>query len=158
MNKEKLNKIVESVYKATTSGSMKWSLFNSVFNSDTRHKFEAISSDGITKFYCEVSLSNDLKLDNSPAMLRILNPGMVDDGVYLHSPDYPTIKLIQNWIYINHVQTGLKIVNQDNVMDDILRGIDVSEYRDKKIETILGENSIKHEEEKKSLLKKLFGK
>jgi hypothetical protein len=159
MRKEKLSQIVDGVYKATVNGSLKWSLANSIFNSDTRHKYTSMSTDGVTKFNCEVTLKDDLTLSTTGCSLNISNPSMVDDGAYLYSDEYPVTKSIQRWIYDNHVQPGLKVANQDNVMDDILKGIDVSEYRDKKIETILDEKPImKEEEPKKSLLKKLFGK
>lgn len=36
MSNEKLNKIAEMVYRATVSGSLKWSLANSIFNSDNK--------------------------------------------------------------------------------------------------------------------------
>lgn len=161
MSKEKLSQIVEGVYRATLNGSLKWSLAKSIFNSDTRHKYESFSPDGATKFSCEVTLNENLSLSKSESTLHIDNKSMVDDGKYLRSGDYPVVITIQRWIYENHVQPSISVANQEQVMDDILKGIDVSEYRDKKIETILEEKPIIEQEStepKKSIFKKLFGK
>jgi len=88
--------------------------------------------------------------------LQIQNPNMIDDGTFLYPRDYPGVKLLQEWLYREHVLPTIKVANQDKVMDDILKGIDVSEYRDKKLEDILGDD--KPEVEKKSIFSKIFGK
>lgn len=174
MSQEKLNKIVDSVYKSTVSGLLKWSIRNSLFNSDTRHRYESMSDDGITKFYVEVCLKNDLTFDSrSSTYVNICNEKMLDKGAYIHSDKCPSIKLIEEWIYRNHIKPSIKISDQDSVMDDILNGIDISGNRDKKIDTILSsvkeKNDIKEEKNdakvtsddlktKKSFFDKLFGK
>lgn len=165
MSNEKLSKIVEMVYKATISGSLKWSLANSIFNSDTRHKYTALSADGITTFSCAIDLKKDLTFSKvSRCSMDISNPKIVDDVSYLWSDKYPTVTLIQEWIYNTHIKPKISLANQDDVMDDILSSIDVSEYRDQKIETILNSKPIMEEkteektEVKQSIFKKLFGK
>jgi len=166
MNRDKLSQIVESVYKATINGSLKWELSSSCFNSDTRHKHESISTDGITKFYCEVRLSNDMKLDPLQyCPMHVSNPNMIDDGVYLYPREYPLVIDLQKWLYENLVLPKINIANQDKVMDDILKGTDISEFRDKKLDSILSDQLIKasndlpiEEEPKKSLIRKIFGK
>lgn len=155
MKKEKLSQIVDGVYKATISGSLKWSLSNSCFNSDTRHKHESDSSDGVTKFVCEVSLSDDMKLEANNS-LYVSNPNMIDGGIYLSTREYQVVALIQTWLYTNLVLPQINISNQDVVMDDILKGIDVSEYRDRKLNEILSDKV--KEDEKKSLIKRLFNR
>jgi len=162
MNKEKLGQIVESVYKATINGSLKWKLSNSCFNSDTRHKHESMSTDGITKFYCEVTLTKDMVLDPVNA-LNVSNPNMIDDGAYLTTRDYPLVIELQKFLYEKLVLPKINITNQDKVMDDILKGIDISEYRDKKLDSLLGDELAKasndvEEPKNKSLIRKIFGK
>lgn len=165
MKKEKLSKIVDGVYHATISGSLKWSLSNSIFNNDTKHKYESLSSDGITKFSCSIELEDNLSLRSSSIAgrysIHISNPNMIDDGVHLYSNDYPIIESIQKWIYKTHILPNLKVANQEKVMDDILKGIDVAEFRDKKIENILGESESKDvpkNDVKKGILGRIFGK
>ena len=161
MSNEKLSKIVEMVYRATVSGSLKWKLANSIFNSDSRHKYTALSADGITTFSCSVDLKKDLSFNKgSRCSMDISNPNIVDDVSYLWSDKYPTVSLIQEWIYNTHIKPSISLANQDDVMDDILSSIDVSEYRDQKLETLLNDKPIIEEktETKKSIFKKLFGK
>jgi len=92
--------------------------------------------------------------------MDISNPNIVDDVSYLWSDKYPTVQLIQEWIYNTHIKPSISLANQDDVMDDILSSIDVSEYRDQKLETLLNDKPIIEEktETKKSIFKKLFGK
>jgi hypothetical protein len=161
MSNEKLNKIVEMVYKATINGSLKWSLANSIFNSDTRHKYTALSADGITTFSCAIDLKKDLNFNKgSRCSMDISNPNIVDDVSYLWSDKYPVIESIHEWIYTTHIKPSINLANQDDVMDGILSSIDVSEYRDQKIETILNDKPIIEEktEVNQSFFKKLFGK
>jgi hypothetical protein len=160
MSKEKLNKIAEMVYKATIIGNLKWELDDSIFNSDTVHKYKSLSADGITIFSCKIILKKNLSFDkNNRCSLDISNPNIVDNSSYLWSDLYPIVMDIQEWIYRNNIKSNIKLSNQESVMDDILSGIDVSEFRDQKIETILNKSSIIEEkkDQKKSFLKKLFG-
>lgn len=161
MSTEKLNKIAEMVYKATISGSLKWRLANSIFNSDTRHKYTALSADGVTTFSCSIDLKKDLTFNKGyRCSMDVSNPNIVDDVSYLWSDRHPIVGDIQEWIYNTHIKPSIKLANQDSVMDDILSGIDVAEYRDQKIETILNDKPIIEEkkEVKQSIFKKLFGK
>lgn len=161
MSNEKLNKIAEMVYRATVSGSLKWSLANSIFNSDTRHKYTTLSADGVTRFSCSIDLKKDLTFNKgSRCSMNISNPNIVDDVSYLWSDKHPIIESIQEWIYNTHIKPSISLANQDDVMDDILSSIDVSEYRDQKLETLLNDKPIIEEktETKQSIFKKLFGK
>jgi hypothetical protein len=159
MNKDKLQRIVDSVHAATTNGSLVWKLTTSMFNNDTTHKFESISEDGVTRFTCTISLNRDLTLYNVLASLNISNPSIIDGSVDLRYLDYKNISEIHEYIYKNQVLPNLKISDQDKVMDDILKGVDVSEYRDKKIDTILDNIATSvdnHTKAKKSLFKRIF--
>ena len=159
MNKEKLTKLVESVYLSTQNESLVWTPSYSIFNNDTSHKYESQSSDGITKFSMTIELTKDLKLSNN-CHLGVSNPNIVDGNINLYSytDDYPVVKNIQDFIYHKYVKSLIKVPSQDKVMDDIIGAIDVSGNRDRKIETILEDSPIKEEKESKSFLKKLFGK
>ncbi len=151
MNKdEKILSIIDNIYKATISGSLKWDIANSIFNNDTSHRYKSLSSDGITKFQCTVNLQKDLTLDKANGILNIENPNMVDDGLYMSVYNYPSIGPILDFIYKNHIKPNLKVINQDIVMDDILKGIDISDYRDRKIDSVLSD------QKKESFFKKFF--
>lgn len=161
MKKEQIEKIVDSLYKATISKSLVWTLGNSVFNSDKSHKFSAKSLDGITKFSCTIKLDDNLKLETYSS-LTISNPNIIGDTLHIYSNDYPIIGKINKYIYDEFVHDKVKVPNQDKVMDDILKGIDISEFRDNKIETILDnptpDTTQSESVKKKSLFNKIFGK
>ena len=140
MDKEKLQKIIDSVYRSTINKTLTWSLSNSCFNSDTSHQYECPSSDGLTIFSCTVSLEKNLKLKTTKYdLMYIKNSGVVDGGVYLYSNEYAGISELHKWLYDTYILAKTKLIaDQDNVMDGILNGISVADDRDKKIEDVLG--------------------
>ncbi len=140
---KKLLAIIDSIYKATINGSLKWTLSNSFFNNDTTHRYESISLDGITKFDCRIELdTNSANVANgfylNDGSVTINNPNMLDGKAFMSMSRYPVKKILE-WIYINEIKPKLKVSNQDIVMDNILKGIDISEYRDDKINKVLEE-------------------
>lgn len=164
MDFNKLDKIVATVYEATKSKKLVWSLHGSIFNSDTSHRYCAKSPDGVTTFECTISLDSDLKLQPHifNYSMHISNPSMIDGGYHIHSNKHSLIEDIHRWIYVNHVLPSLKVANQNTVMDNILKGIDAPEYIDKKINDLLKSESSKMEspiitsKEKKTLFQKIF--
>lgn len=157
MNKEKLQKIVDNVYRSTINKTLTWSLSNSCFNSDTSHKYITPSSDGVTTFSCTVTLEKDLKLKvTSYDVLHISNVNMVDGGVYLQSRDYKGISELHKWLYDTYIMAKTKLLaDQDVIMDGILKGISVADDRDKKIEDVL---ESKQDESRKTLIDRILGK
>ena len=162
MGEDKITRIVENVYKSTLNGVLTWSVNSSIFNSDTSHRFVAKSADGVTRFLVTINLNKDLTFNDG--LLNIDNPNMIDGGIYLYPAKYKEIKNILQWLFKEKVHPVLKNINQDKVMDDILNAIDITETRDRKLDSILPTNQstkpVEQEvkKEEKSFLQKLFGK
>ena len=165
-----ISKIVDTVYRSTINGNLKWEPSNSIFNSDTRHKYQALSSDGKTKFTCDITLNPDMSLKaGSYDTVDIHNDSIVDGVARCYTRDNKNASLIYEWIYNNKVKNTLAVKNQHIVYDDIMKSIDTSEYRDQKISQVLDDvkkvtekEEVKEEvevkDERKGFLKKLFGK
>lgn len=147
MTEEQISNIVDTVYKSTLNGNLKWEPCFSIFNSDTRHKYQALSSDGKTKFTCDLTLKSDMSgiNVNQYDTLDIHNENIIDGVARCNSNVNPNVILIYQWIYDNHLKKTV-----------LVKSIDTAEYRDKKLNIILGESDTK--EEKKGIFKKLFGK
>ena len=160
-----ISNIVDTVYKSTISGNLKWEPSKSIFNSDTRHKYQAMSPDGKTKFTCDIILDTDMSTMKitSYETLDIHNENIVDGVVRCNSNQNANVKLIYEWIYNNHLKKTLMVKNQKAVYNDILKSIDTSEYRDKKITEVLGEKNVEEENKdeefkNKGFIKRLFGR
>lgn len=151
----KLLDIINSIHKATVSGLLEWTLTDSCFNNDTSHRYKSKSIDGLTKFECRVDLDDLLTLSNGS--ITIYNKDIIDGSKFLSSGMYPISEILE-WIYVNKIRPTIKTSNQDNVMDSILKGISISEYRDNKIDSILIDSPLPKEvkDVKEGFFKKIF--
>lgn len=170
MNDDLIKKLVETVYKATISGNMKWYLSKSIFNSDTRYGYESMSNDGKTTFKFEINLEKDLSGLSSYGndSIRILNDDIIDGSVKCDSSMSERVSEICEWLYLNHVKPTIPLKNQEKTLNSIIKNIDISEYRDSKINDVLntkGYKSVPNNQpkelvdnipDKRGLLKRIF--
>ena len=156
-SKEKLQKILDSLVDGTRSGYIKWTLENSMFNSDTRHKMEYISDDGLTTFSMDVTLEDDLlSLSGSTKSLRIHNDDLVDDGITVSGYDFKDTKVLCELIYKKFLRPSImNNLPKTGVLDDILGNINKQHMRQEKIDDILSDDDIQIiEDEAKALVEK----
>jgi hypothetical protein len=161
---DKVLKIAETVYKSTINGSLKWVVYNSIFSNDTTHYYQSFSGDGKTKFLCCINIKGDLSdiNINHYDALRIYNKDIVDGVVSCYVSDSNYVELLHRWIYNNHVKDTL-VSTKYEVYNEIIKSIDVSAYREDKINKIIDNDMIIDEkgdkvitEKKESKIKKFF--
>lgn len=141
MIKEKINQIIQTLTKLTTSNNLEWKEIN---NSDELKRayyrvMSAIGEDG-SKFEIDIkySLINDTwKIEQLPS-LTIRSNILPNGHMFVYGGNHPTIELLRNEVknmYCSDMNPTTEIVEKG--LDSIMKGIDLSNYRDNKIENVL---------------------
>lgn len=156
-SKDKLQKILDTLIEGTKSGYIKWTLKNSMFNSDTQHNMEYKSDDGLTSFSMNVTLSDNLlSLSKSGKTLRINNEDLVDNAIMISDYDLKDTRVLCELIYQKFVKPKvIKNLPKSGVIDNILNNINKQHIRQEKIDDILDDSDIEAiENEAKRLVEK----
>ena len=140
MIKEKIINIIEMLVTSTKSGQLKWN-DNSTPNKKSYHReYYAIGEDG-TKYETEVKYSmnsrtNNWELESSPS-LWIRSEKLPNGAFYVYGGEYDIKELRQVLIssYCQDMKPSEKLV--EDALDSITKGINMSEYRDNKLNKIL---------------------
>lgn len=140
MIKEKIKNIIEMLVTSTKSGQLKWN-DNSTPNKKSYHReYYAIGEDG-TKYETEVKYSmnsrtNNWELESSPS-LWIRSEKLPNGAFYVYGGEYDIKELRQVLIssYCQDMKPSEKLV--EDALDSITKGINMSEYRDNKLNKIL---------------------
>ena len=140
MIKEKIKNIIEMLVTSTKSGQLKWN-DNSTPNKKSYHReYYAIGEDG-TKYETEVKYSmnsrtNNWELESSPS-LWIRSEKLPNGAFYVYGGEYDIKELRQVLIsnYCQDMKPSEKLV--EDALDSISKGINMSEYRDNKLNKIL---------------------
>ena len=140
MIKEKIINIIEMLVTSTKSGQLKWN-DNSTPNKKSYHReYYAIGEDG-TKYETEVKYSmnsrtNNWELESSPS-LWIRSEKLPNGAFYVYGGEYDIKELRQVLIsnYCQDMKPSEKLV--EDALDSISKGINMSEYRDNKLNKIL---------------------
>jgi len=150
MKEELINKILDSLYEGTKAGAVIWSLRKTIFNSETSHNMNTLSTDGETEFQVEIHLDDSLKLKSGTSLI-IRNKKILDGYASTSSYKNDTLKELEKLIFENFIKPTLKPRSNDEyVLEDILNSIGSKEYmRDKKLEQILGEDKEETKTEEK---------
>lgn len=152
MTKEIIVKIIDSLYDGTKNDAVNWKLKKSMFNSETRHLMHSFSIDNKTEFRMDIRLDENLSFVPGE-LLSICNESITDGVKYISSYDNPELKKLELLIFDKYINPNIQLKNDDLLYEDILNNIGNKEYiRDKKLESILGEEKIEEVKKKKYFL------
>lgn len=143
MIKEKINHIIQTLIKLTMSDNLKWQEIN---NSDELKRayyrvMTATGEDG-SKFELDIkySLINDnWKIEQLPS-LTIKSNILPNGHMFVYGGNHPNIELLRDEVkkmYCIDMNPTTEIVERG--LDSILKGIDLSNYRDNKIINVLND-------------------
>ena len=144
MNKdETINEIIDNLIDGSKNGYIKWSFINKPSNgkaiNSTRNKFHYISDDKATEFKISIELNPDLSsMTNQIKYLYIYNKYLINACIQLSSNDYEEVDTLAKFMYHTHIQPNVsKSKANENVLDDILSGINKQHQRESKIGGLL---------------------
>lgn len=138
-----IEKLLQALIDATSSGNLIWTLHKSLFNSETSHRYETKLSDG-TEVYTEITLDRDLSYEMT-YFIKISNPDLVDSTLFIRNTENIKVNLLGELVYRRFIKSSIKpkSKSQISVLESIIKSIDTKEVsRDKKISQIIDENEI----------------
>lgn len=140
MINEKVKVIIEMLITSTKCGNLEWIQKGNPDKKDYHREFTATGEDG-TKYEAEVkylmSADGNWKLEGSPS-LWIKSDKLPNGSFYVYGSEYDTKGLRQVLIdkYCQDMKPSEKVV--EDALDSISKGISIVEYRDSKLNKILG--------------------
>jgi hypothetical protein len=138
MVKDKIALVIETLISTTESGNLIWDEDSSSY--DRRYKRKMISVGEDTSLYeleIEYKLNNEkFILDKNPS-LWIRNPKLPNGMFYVYGGNYDLTKL-RDMIMVKFLPDFKPTLGDlEDTLDEIAKGISVSEFRDGKINKIL---------------------
>lgn len=138
MVKDKIALVIETLISITESGNLIWDEDSSSY--DRRYKRKMISVGEDTSLYeleIEYKLNNEkFILDKNPS-LWIRNPKLPNGMFYIYGGNYDLTKL-RDMIMVKFLPDFQPTLGDlEDTLDEIAKGISVSEFRDGKINKIL---------------------
>lgn len=146
MIQEKINEIIETLISATNTGNLVWKDTESSLKSSKRNyerKLEAIGQDStVYSMDIRYSLSNDTWIIEGDPSMFIKSDSLPQGSMIAYSGRFALVKELRNLVkdkFCQDMNPTIEIV--ENALDSILKGIDISIYRETKITKII--NGIK---------------
>ncbi len=139
MINDKVKSIIEMLITSTKSGGLQWSEKGNPDKRDFQREFTALGEDG-TKYEVEVKFTMNSngtwQLESSPS-LWIKSEKLPNGSFYVYGGEYDLKGLRQILInkYCQDMKPSEKVV--EDALDSISKGINISEYRDSKLNKIL---------------------
>lgn len=155
-SEDKINEIIESLIEGTKSGYIKWTLKQSIFNSDTRHNMSYSSDDDLTIFDIDIKLDKSLtSLSGVTPYLYIRNNDLVNNKLPISGHEYKELENLEKLIFEMFIKPNtLKNPPKTGILDNILANISKQHMRQEKINDLLDEDIQAIEKEAKELVEK----
>lgn len=125
--------IIDQLIRNTKDGSVVWNLTQSIFNSETSHRYHSLSIDRKTKFDIEISLDRDMNVGYCGG-LNVENHGLVNGHINISDG----VKELHHIIYDKYIKPKLVIKDEKTILSLIVDNMgDKESVRDNKIDKIL---------------------
>jgi hypothetical protein len=139
MLKEKIELIIDTLVKTTESGNLLWEEDSSSYDRRYKRRMQSVGEDSsLYELEIEYKLVNEkFILDNQPS-LWIKNPKLPNGMFYIYGGKYDIIKLRDLILskFLSNFTPSLG--DLEDTLDEIAKGVNVSEFREGKINKILG--------------------
>jgi len=138
MVKDKIALVIETLISTTESGNLIWGEDSSSYDRRYKRKMTSVGEDtSLYELEIEYKLNNEkFILDKNPS-LWIRNPKLPNGMFYVYGGNYDLTKL-RDMIMVKFLPDFKPTLGDlEDTLDEIAKGISVSEFRDGKINKIL---------------------
>jgi hypothetical protein len=138
MVKDKIALVIETLISTTESGNLIWDEDSSSYDRRYKRKMISVGEDiSLYELEIEYKLNNEkFILDKNPS-LWIRNPKLPNGMFYIYGGNYDLTKL-RDMIMVKFLPDFQPTLGDlEDTLDEIAKGISVSEFRDGKINKIL---------------------
>ena len=138
MVKDKIALVIETLISTTESGNLIWDEDSSSYDRRYKRKMRSVGEDtSLYELEIEYKLNNEkFILDKNPS-LWIRNPKLPNGMFYVYGGNYDLTKL-RDMIMVKFLPDFQPTLGDlEDTLDEIAKGISVSEFRDGKINKIL---------------------
>ena len=138
MVKDKIALVIETLISTTESGNLIWDEDSSSYDRRYKRKMRSVGEDtSLYELEIEYKLNNEkFILDKNPS-LWIRNPKLPNGMFYVYGGKYDLTKL-RDMIMVKFLPDFQPTLGDlEDTLDEIAKGISVSEFRDGKINKIL---------------------
>ena len=138
MLKDKIELLIETLISTTESGNMLWEEDNGNYDRRYKRKMQAVGQDSsIYEFDVEYKLFNEKFVLEKDISLWIRNPKLPNGMLYIYGGKYDVTKLrdVVMSKFLPDFQPTLG--DLEVTLDEITKGVNISEFREGKINKVL---------------------